>query len=151
MIQFLEEDKMIEQYLSRKSYLQSLMAKVFQKKMKDSHLTRESGILLYLVKNVDLSQKEMAEHLHITEASLSGRLKRLERDGYLKKVEDPHDRRKHKIVLNKSAEEEADRAIVMINEIHEQMVKGLTREDYDHINNVLDICEKNLNHLLNEE
>ncbi|MGM9905166.1 MarR family transcriptional regulator, partial [Lactobacillus sp.] len=66
-----------------------LLHKVYHAEFKDMQLTRESGGLLYAIKTTKFNQTELARLFHITQASLSGRIKRLERDGYLIRVTDP--------------------------------------------------------------
>lgn len=147
---FLEDHDEFGNILSRKKAIDAKMSKLFFYEFKGSALTRESGILLYLIWKTDLSQAEIAKHLHITQATLSERIKRLERDGYLRRVPDEKDRRKHKLVLNEKAGQEVDDCIIRINKMHEKIFKNLNTDDYDHVMHILDVIEENMKGMLEE-
>lgn len=147
---FFEDNDKFGNYLSRRKAIEAKMDKLFFYRFKNSPLTRESATLLYLVQKTDLSQAEIAKHLHITQATLSERIKRLERDGYLTRVPDPKDKRKHKLVLNEKAEEEVNDCVKRINKMAEQLFKNLTADDYDHVMHILDVVEENMKGMLKE-
>lgn len=76
-------------------------------KMMSGHcqdITPEQGKLLYLIRNEKMNQKEIAKHLHITEATLSVRIKRLVDSGLVEREVDRNDKRVYSIVLSKKGE-----------------------------------------------
>ena len=65
----------------------------------------KTPLFFYLSRNNGASQKEISEHLNIKPPSLTVMVKRLEKDGLVKKVIDTNDGRKVKIFLNEKGEE----------------------------------------------
>lgn len=124
---------------------------VFQEEMSDVHLTRESSAVLYLIVHTDLTQKQIAKKLSISEATLSVRMKKLEKDGYLKRVVDPADRRKYKLEATPLGIENIDMAISRLNKIHHHMLKGITQEDTAHMMHILGVIENNLEEMKGEQ
>jgi len=77
----------------------------------DSGLLEETGlgsgqvpVLMELTRGGQLSQKELAERVHVTPATMSGLLKRMERSGFIRRTTDENDAR---VSLVELTEEEA--------------------------------------------
>lgn len=64
----------------------------------------QPGILEYITQNNGCTQKELAEHLHISPPSVATTLKRMEKSGFIVRAEDKNDtRKKHLIATEKGA------------------------------------------------
>lgn len=59
----------------------------------------QPGILEYITQNNGCTQKELAEHLHISPASVATTLKRMEKVGFIARIEDKTDTRKKRLTV----------------------------------------------------
>lgn len=141
----------LQEIAKRRAYLVMLLHKAYRKEFKDINLTRESGGLLYAIKEGDLSQAELADRFHITEASLSGRISRLKRDGYLNKVPDPKDHRKYRLELTDKANQELGEVEEKIARSSRLMFKGFTDEDLKQIHHYYKLLCHNLEEIIEGE
>lgn len=145
------EDPRLGEIIQKRAYLNMLMHKLYQQEFKDIHLTRESGGLLFAIKKTNYNQTDLADLFHITQASLSGRIKRLERDGYLVRVTDPNDRRKYRLELTAKANQELDEVIAKMKKCNKQMFQGLTDEDFQEIIRIHEQVCHNLEAMIKED
>lgn len=107
-------------------------------------LTPEQAKLLFLIRQNKMNQKELAHKLHITEATLSVRIKRLVDSGLVEREIDSHDKRNNKIVLSELGEKTF---IGMQNEfdyVYQVVCRGMTQEDYDMVLNIIKRMQNNI-------
>ena len=112
-------------------------------KMMSGHcqdITPEQGKLLYLIRNEKMNQKEIAKHLHITEATLSVRIKRLVDSGLVEREVD----RNYSIVLSKKGEKLMNDMENAIHHYQEVICKGITNEEYESVLKVIHKIQKNI-------
>ena len=145
------DDPRLGEIIQKRAYLNMLMHKLYQQEFKDIHLTRESGGLLFAIKKTNYNQTDLADLFHITQASLSGRIKRLERDGYLVRVTDPNDRRKYRLELTAKANQEMDEVIDKMNTCNAQIFQGVTDQDFEQILHFYDMISHNLEAMVKED
>ena len=145
------DDPRLGEIIQKRAYLNMLMHKLYQQEFKDIHLTRESGGLLFAIKKTNYNQTDLADLFHITQASLSGRIKRLERDGYLVRVTDPNDRRKYRLELTAKANQEMDEVIDKMNKCNAQIFQGVTDQDFEQILHFYDMISHNLEAMVKED
>lgn len=107
-------------------------------------MTPDQGKLLYLIKNKKMNQKELAEHLHITEATLSVRIKRLVESGLVEREVDRNDKRVYSIVLSSKGEKIVNDMDSAIRHYQEIICKGITNEDYEVVLSVIHKIQKNI-------
>lgn len=131
--------------------IRNLSFNVMRCEMSDVNLTRETSAVLYLIDQTDLTQKQIAKKLGISEATLSVRMKKLEKEGYLKRVVDEKDRRKYHLETTPLAKEAMDKAIAHLNKIHEGMLADIDDEDIEHLIHLLSQVEKNLEKMKGEQ
>ncbi|MBO6046117.1 MAG: MarR family transcriptional regulator [Erysipelotrichaceae bacterium] len=107
------------------------MQKLMHLALKDVNLTREQVRVLSLIKYCSMSQKEIANELHITEATLSVRIKRLEQLGYLKRLSDPADKRRYTIKVTDKGNQELEASYLCHMAIVNHILKDVTIEEYE--------------------
>lgn len=59
----------------------------------------QPAIIEYISQNNGCTQKELAEHLHISPASVATTLKRMEKAGFVARIEDKNDSRKKRLAI----------------------------------------------------
>lgn len=107
-------------------------------------MTPDQGKLLYLIRNEKMNQKEIANHLHITEATLSVRIKRLVESGLVEREVDRNDKRVYSIVLSPKGEKLMNDMDSAIHHYQEIICKGITNEDYEAVLNVIHKIQNNI-------
>lgn len=108
-------------------------------------VTPEQGKLLFIIfKEKKMSQRELAKALHITEATLSVRIKRLIDTGLIERVVDEHDKRVYQIVLSQKGLDFMGSMKEKFLHYQDQMCKGITDEEFHTISNVIKKMKKNI-------
>ena len=64
----------------------------------------QPSILEFILQNNNCTQKELAEHLHISPASVATTLKRMEKSGFIERIEDKSDTRKKRLTVTEKGE-----------------------------------------------
>ena len=77
------------------------------------HLTMEQLKLIFLIAHAQMNQKEIAQKLRITEATLSVRIKRLVDMGFIERKLNEDDKRHYYIVLSSQGEDRMVLSIVL--------------------------------------
>ena len=75
------------------------------------------------------SQRDLAEALHISPATVATSLRSLERGGYVEKRMDPGDQRRRRVSITVRGEEAVDRCTAIFREVDRQMFGGFTPEE----------------------
>ena len=96
------------------------------------HLTVEQAKLIFLIAHQQMNQKEIAQKLRITEATLIER--KLNED----------DKRHYYIVLSSQGEAVIDEMKKDFHHVHQIVCKGMTDEDYMAVLNVVKKIKRNL-------
>lgn len=107
-------------------------------------MTAEQGKLLHLIQNEKKSQKELAKKLHITEATLSVRIKRLVDSGLVEREVDRNDKRVYTIILSKKGEKLMNDIEESISHYQTLICQGITQEDYEVVLRVIHTIQNNL-------
>lgn len=107
-------------------------------------MTPEQARLLYLIQNGKKSQKELAKLLHVTEATLSVRIKRLVDTGLIEREVDRNDKRVYTIVLSQKGEKLMNDISESILHYQKLVCQGITQEDYEVIMRVIHTIQNNL-------
>lgn len=107
-------------------------------------ITPDQGKLLFSIKEQQMSQRELAKKLHITEATLSVRIKRLVEAGLVERMNDSNDKRVYTIVLSKKGEKLTDHMADGIQRYKKMVSKGITLEEYETILNVIRKLQNNI-------
>ena len=80
------------------------------------------------------SQRELADLLHVTPATIATSLKSLERNGYVVREMDPTDSRRNLISITPKALAAMDEAHKVFDRVDEAMFAGFTEEEVEQIN-----------------
>ena len=87
-------------------------------------------VLMELRRHGRMSQRQLAEKIRVTPATISGMLKRMERMGLIQRVTDPEDARVTLVSLTDLAYDKSRQAIWIFEEVDEKMAEGLTDEEF---------------------
>lgn len=108
-------------------------------------LKGEEGHLLMLISKGKYNQKQLAKVLHISDPTLSVRLKRLEDNGYIERTSLESDKRQIIIKLTKTGEESVIRFKNMCHHYFDMMMADITEEEVELLLKILDKFIKKLN------
>ncbi|MFG0331741.1 MAG: MarR family winged helix-turn-helix transcriptional regulator [Maioricimonas sp. JB049] len=108
---------------------------------------RQWEVLAWLSCNGDVCQAQLAECLGIEPHTLAGVLRRMERDGWLKRTCCSEDRRRNKLVPTEKAETVWNGAVAWCRQVRAQATQGFTE---DEIATLRDLCSRIRENLGNE-
>ncbi len=86
-------------------------------------------ILRELSYHGDMTQRELAEHTHVTAATISGTLKRMERANLIKRANDEKDARVSIVSLTEEGVRIADEADRLFSGANELMLENVSEEE----------------------
>ena len=103
--------------------------------------------ILITIKELEgASQKEIADHLHVTPASLAMSLKRLQKAGFIERHADSKDTRINKIHLAPRGQEVIESCRRQMVWIDQQMMAGFSDQEKEQLAGYLDRLHTNLSH-----
>lgn len=137
--------------MDKVAVLKKVVGKYMMRNFKDMPLTGDQSRLLFVIKEHGHSQKEVAQCLHISDATLSIRIKRLEEAGYIIREQNPQDKRHSTVRLSKLGEEYLENCKDKMRHMEEVCSRGLTKEDHDAVLHMIDMIIKNMEEELKEE
>lgn len=108
------------------------------------HLTMEQGKLLFLIHKEKMNQKQIAQKLHISEATLSVRIKRLVDIGLVERKMNNEDKRNYKIVLSSRGETAFENMRKDFDYMHSVICKGMNDADYQAVLQVIEKIKRNV-------
>lgn len=111
----------------------------------------QTRLLLILQNHQNINQKALAKKLNITKATLSVRLQRLEKLGYITRVQDKNDKRNYILNITNNGEVFIETAIEIMKEKTMIMFEGVSKEQIAVINDVINIMKKNIEKCKGEE
>ena len=136
-LQFKSLHKNIHEFTSKKSNMQGLSA--------------EQCYLLALIDRFDHpNQKMLAERLKITPATLSVRLQRLEKAGFIEKIVSSQDKRNVTLRITEKGNKEIKSCKDEMKMFTKRLFEGINKEDLDRMKGYCQIFEKNIR-LMKEE
>ena len=86
-------------------------------------------VLMCLWEQDGLTQRELYERVSIEQATMSNTLKRMERDGLVRRKPDPRDRRAARILLTAKAKKLQPPVSDAIKAVNKQAIGGLKKKD----------------------
>lgn len=101
-------------------------------------------ILQYINEFPELSQKEIAELVFKDNASLTRMIDLMVKKGFLVRSENQADRRRHKIEITPKGKEVLNKLTPVISDNREKALSGLTQEDLDELDRLLNKILVNL-------
>ena len=118
---------------------------LFESKASDFGLhSTHHRVLMHLAKKGNLmSQKELALHLEITPAAVTGILQKLEQDGYIERSLG-EDNRFNEIKITETGKNIVDKTRVIFSDIDKSLFKDFTEEEMNNLIAFLDRINKNI-------
>lgn len=97
------------------------------------------------------TQRELAQLLHVSAATVTTSLKSLERQGYVRTVTDEKDARRKQVVITPQGREAMVRCVDVFKRVHERMYADFTAEELEQIQNYHARMLENLQPLLSRK
>ena len=122
-----------------------LLRRDFERRARGVGLTRAQwAVLAYLSRNEGINQVSLADLLDIQPITLVRLLDRLEGAGWIERRPDPADRRAHVLRLTRKARPFLDKMYALAAQTREAALRGLTREEREHLIDALAAVRENL-------
>ena len=96
---------------------------------------QQAHTLFYIEKHAGLIQRELGDHFHLRNASVTSMVKNLERDGYIIRKSDQESARIKRIFLTKKGIEKTNRVREIFDKAYLQIIARLDEEDINTIIN----------------
>lgn len=80
------------------------------------------------------SQRELAQALRVSPATIATSLKSLERLGYVEKRPDEQDNRRNRVIITEKGKAAVQQCFQVFHEVDRRMVEGLTEQEQEEFN-----------------
>jgi MarR family transcriptional regulator, transcriptional regulator for hemolysin len=108
-------------------------------------LERHFSVLVLLNETGDeCCQRFIADTLHIDKATMVGVLDDLSKKGFIKRTQNPSDRREYHIILTKKGKESMPEIIATVNRLNKSIMQKISSPEIDKLDGQLDTIYKNL-------
>jgi MarR family transcriptional regulator for hemolysin len=122
-----------------------LLRTTYDRRVRDLGLTRSQWwVLTHLFRKDGTTQSELAEILELEKPSLGRLLDRLESKGWVRRMEDPKDRRAKRVFLTESAQAPMQVMREVAAGVREDALSGLSTADQDRFVDALLTIKSNL-------
>lgn len=101
-------------------------------------------ILEWVLRFGESTQKQLADALQVSPPSVANSIKRMQRTGLLQKSADQHDLRYNRITITERGRRLAARCRAEFDQLDAQMLRGLTTEQLQQLQDILDTMIRNL-------
>lgn len=138
--------ELINYYLIRYSLVNK---KKFSEKLETIGITYPQWTVLKTIKNHEngITAKNISDILHMDKATLSGVLKRLERDDYITKVQSVDDKRVQHLYLSEQSLNLCRRVMALETEVIHEVFTGLSDEEISDFLEKLKLIMKNMENM----
>jgi DNA-binding MarR family transcriptional regulator len=134
-IEFESQDGTIAQLLMQVCRLTAYQMRL---KMERVGLHRAQGPALFFLQHHEgASQNEIARALHLTAASVTNMLQRMERDGWVERRPDPDDQRITRVYVTEKARAMHEEARAGLRELNDEIVGTLDPQDQELLRRLL--------------
>ena len=123
---------------------QSIRRVLSQRLVEQEVTLRQWEVLVWLARDPELSQSQLAECMGIEPPTLAGVVNRMERDGWIDKTNCEDDRRRCKLHPTAKAEAIWNRSVTLAHEVRAQAVAGISSEDLETLKRVCETIRCNL-------
>lgn len=103
-------------------------------------------ILEYLTNHGDCSQRELAEHLGVSPASIATSIKRMSKAGFIERTADEADRRINRLKITETGEKTRKAGKAECDKVDKVMFKGFSDEEIAAFTDMLSRIGKNLSY-----
>lgn len=86
-------------------------------------------LLMVISDNPNCSQKELADKMEISTATIAVSLKKLEKGGYVARATDSNDTRYNQVVITENGKKVVEQSKKIFRDIDERMFRGFTEEE----------------------
>ncbi len=118
------------------------------KRLKHLEIERQFSVLVLLDKMGSCCcQKLLGEMLNIDKAMMVGVIDDLSGKGFIKRTQNPNDRREHWIQLTAKGEENMPEILANVNEMNSSITKGLTQAEISKLHEQLEIIYHNMKYI----
>jgi len=107
-------------------------------------------ILTAMAEHPNTSQKELAEYLNVTAATVAVSVKKLEKGGYIHRAADDRDNRCNQICLTEKGKRVVEYSILFFSQVQQRMFAGFTEEERTRLTGDLERIKTNLTEFLSE-
>ena len=101
-------------------------------------------LLFFLIENDGSTHRELAEFLHVTPATVSNMVKRMEKNGLVVRMADLHDERVSRVFITDQGRRISEDIERVFAQIEAEIIKGFTVEETEQMKNYLQRIYKNL-------
>lgn len=116
-----------------------------EERLSKYELVKGQARLLLLIKDNDgCTQKELANFVGVKYSSMSERLDKLERNGYIERTADEDNMKFKRIFITSAGKTAVIQCRKILKEVDEQMFKGMTKKDKAQFEGYLNKIMKNL-------
>lgn len=102
-----------------------------------SHSQFRILMILYKSKTNSLRQIDIERLLSMTNPTVTGLIKNLEKNNYIKKIKNPNDKRSHLLILSDHAMDIKDELISLADRIEKEMTNPLSHDEINHLCHLL--------------
>ena len=115
------------------------------KSLKHLEIERQFSVLVLLDKmGSQCCQKLLGEMLNIDKAMMVGVIDDLSGKGFIKRTQNPKDRREHWIQLTAKGKENMPEILATVNRMNKSIMKGLTSAEINKLHSQLEMIYKNM-------
>lgn len=107
-------------------------------------------ILLYIAKNPNVSQKEIAKLHGVSTATIAVSLKKLEKGGYIRRIVDQEDNRFNQICITDKGSDVAEHSRIFFRQVEDQMFSGISEQEIRYMGKIFDRIYENMSIFLPE-
>lgn len=133
-------------FMGKLSFIQRSQQKYLTQNLKNTEfIYGDIKLLMPLLKYNEASQEDLANTYGLNKSTVSNSIKRLEKQGLIKKIINPENRRKNKINLTDKGEKTAKEIIQLNKEWEEQILKDTNPLFFKELNKIANNCLNNLN------
>ena len=97
------------------------------------------------------SQKQLAQWLHVSPATVANSLKSLERGGYVHKEPDAQDARRNRVSITEKGRQAVLECVKVFDTVDNQMLQGFSPEDQEQLMRYQEQMLNNLSQLSGED
>jgi DNA-binding MarR family transcriptional regulator len=121
---------------------------ILDERLKETGVYRsQHQILMMLADHSNVSQKEIAERLYVSTATIAVSVKKLEKGGYITRAVDQEDNRMNKLCLTEKGKHTVKHSREFFHNVEERMFRDFSAEEMAAMGQFLDRVYDNLSHL----
>ncbi len=121
---------------------------ILEDRLKETGVYRsQHQILMMLSDHSNISQKEIAERLYVSTATIAVSVKKLEKGGYITRVVDQEDNRMNKLCLTEKGKHTVEHSREFFHNVEERMFRDFSAEDLAAMRQYLDRIYDNLSQI----